>query len=262
MRIVSEIRKKMSNNFKSKLKNKQTLIGTIVTLPSPSIAEIYSQLDFDWLWIDMEHSSLSIETTQNIIQATDRKCACLVRSPDNDRIWIKRILDTGCDGIIIPQINTATAAKNAIAACKYPPEGIRSVGISRGQNYGLNLQETLEKSNQNITIILQIEHIEAVNNIDAILDLPGCDAILIGPFDLSASMNTIGQVDRPEVVEAINKVKKACLQKNIPCGIFAKDSQTAIKAKQEGFNLICVGVDIVLLWKTARSTLEKINSDR
>ncbi len=251
----------MEKSFKSKLKNKQTLIGTIITLPAPNIAEIYSQLDYDWLWIDMEHSSLSLETTQNIIQASNSKCACLVRSPDNDPIWIKRILDTGCDGIIIPQINTATEAKQAVAACKYPPEGIRSVGISRGQNYGLNLQEYLETANQNITIVLQIEHIEAVNNIDAILDVSGFDAILIGPFDLSASMGIIGQVDRPEVIEAINTVKKACLQKNIVCGIFASNSQKAIAAKQEGFSLICVGIDIVSLWKTARSTLAEIKSD-
>ena len=251
----------MSNTFKSKLKNKQTLLGTIITLPSPSIAEIYSQLDFDWLWIDMEHSSLSLETTQNILQAADKKCACLVRSPDNDRIWIKRILDTGCDGIIIPQVKTAAEAKKAIEACKYPPEGIRSIGISRDQNYGLNLQEYLKTANNNLTIVLQIEHIEAVNNIDAILDVPGFDAVLIGPFDLSASMGIIGQVDRPEVIEAINTVKKACLEKDFTCGIFASNSEKAREAKKDDFSLICVGVDILSLWKSARSTLDEINSD-
>ena len=251
----------MTNSFKPKLKNKQVLLGTIITLPCPSIAEIYSQLDFDWLWIDLEHSSLSLETTQSIIQAANKKCASLVRSPGNNNIWIKRILDTGCEGIIIPQVNTAAEAKQAIAACKYPPEGIRSIGISRGQNYGLNLQEYLKIANTNITIVLQIEHIEAVNNIHSILEVPGFDAILIGPFDLSASMSIIGQVDRPEVTEAIDRVKKACLEKEITCGIFAKDARSARQAKKDGFRLICVGIDIVSLWQSARSTLNQIDSD-
>lgn len=145
-------------------------------------------------------------------------------------------------------------------ACLYPPQGSRSIGSGRAQNYGMSSQEYLKTANENIVIVPQIEHIDAVKNIESIIDVPGVDAILVGPFDLSASMGLTGQVNHPDVQKAIGSVKEACLKKNIPVGIFTTDSQSAISALEAGFSLIGVGVDLTYLWKSAKQTIEEINS--
>lgn len=250
----------MAINFKQRLNQFETLIGIVITLPCSETAEALSKLEFDWFWIDMEHGPLSVERVQLIMQATGGRCANLVRVPWNDSVWIKRVLDTGCDGIIVPHVKTPQEVKYALEACLYPPQGSRSVGSGRAQDYGINFEEYLKTANENIVIVLQIEHIDAVKNIESIIDVPGFDAILIGPFDLSASMGLTGQVNHPDVHKAIGSVKEACLNKNIPVGIFTTDSQGAILAKKAGYGLIGVGVDSMYLWKLAKQTVEEINS--
>ncbi|MBO3461444.1 aldolase/citrate lyase family protein [Aetokthonos hydrillicola Thurmond2011] len=249
----------MAINFKQRLNQKETLIGSVITLPCTETAEALSQLGFDWFWIDMEHSPLSLEKVQLIMQATGGRCANLIRVPWNDSVWIKRVLDTGCDGIILPQIKTPQEVKYALEACLYPPQGSRSLGVARAQNYGMSLPEYFKTANENIVIVLQIEHIDAVKNLESIIDVPGFDAIVIGPFDLSGSMGLTGQVNHPDVVKVIASVKETCLNKGIPVGIFTTDSQGAISAKEAGYSLIAVGVDSMYLWKLAKQTLEEIN---
>ncbi|WP_166482355.1 aldolase/citrate lyase family protein [Scytonema sp. UIC 10036] len=250
----------MAINFKQRLNQKETLIGIVIILPCSETAEVLSKLEFDWFWIDMEHGPLSLEKVQLIMQATGGRCANLVRAPWNDSVWIKRVLDTGCDGIILPQVKTPQEVKYAIDACLYPPLGSRSIGTARAQNYGMSFPEYLKTANENIVIILQVEHIDAVKNIESIIDVPGFDAILIGPFDLSGSMGLPGQIHHPDVQKAIGSVKEACLKKNIPVGIFTTNSQDALSAKEAGYSLIGVGVDSMYLWKSAKQTLEEINS--
>ncbi|MBD2772890.1 HpcH/HpaI aldolase family protein [Iningainema tapete] len=247
-------------NFKQRLNQLETLIGVVITLPCSETAEALSKLEFDWFWIDMEHGVLSLETVQLIMQATGDRCANLVRVPGNDSIWIKRVLDTGCDGIIVPHVMTPEEVKYALDACLYPPQGSRSVGSGRAQNYGMSSQEYLKTANEKIVVVLQIEHIDAVKNIESIIDVPGFDAIIVGPFDLSASMGLIGQVNHPDVQKAIGSVQEACLHKKIPIGIFTADTQNALSAKKAGFSLIGVGVDTMYLWRAAKQTLEEINS--
>ncbi len=247
-------------NFKSQLESQRSLLGTIVSLPCASVAEILSQLGFDWLWLDMEHSTLNLELVQQIIQAVGSNAACLVRAPGNDVVWLKRILDTGCDGVIVPQIQTPQEALQAVRACKYPPEGIRSVGLSRAHNYGIDFQEYVATANQKLVVALQIEHINAVDNIDEIAAVAGFDAIIIGPYDLSASMGKIGQVDCPEVQQAIARVRQTCVKQNIPLGIFAKDSRAALLAQNQGYRLICVGLDFNYLLTGAQQTLQQLKS--
>jgi 2-keto-3-deoxy-L-rhamnonate aldolase RhmA len=250
----------MAINFKQRLNQQETLVGPVITLPCAETAEALSKLGFDWFWIDMEHGPLSLEKVQSIMQATGGRCASLVRVPWNDSVWIKRVLDTGCDGIILPQIKTAQEVRDALEACLYPPQGSRSVGIGRAQNYGMTLQEYFKTANDNIVIVLQIEHIEAVNNIGSILNVPGFDAVLVGPFDLSGSMGLTGEINHPDVQQAINSVKEACLQKGVPVGIFAADSKGALTAKEAGYSLIGAGIDSMYLWKSAKKTIEEINS--
>ncbi|NES18747.1 MAG: 2,4-dihydroxyhept-2-ene-1,7-dioic acid aldolase [Symploca sp. SIO3E6] len=250
----------MSSNFKQKIRNNQVLLGSVVTIPSSTTAEIMSLMGFDWLWIDMEHAPLSLEKIQEIMQAAGNRCTCLVRVPCNDRVWMTRVLDSGCDGIIVPQVNSAEEAEQVVNACKYAPEGNRSVTISRAQNYGINLQAYYEHANENMIIVLQIEHIEAVRNIESIIDVPGFDAIVIGPFDLSSSLGKTGLINDPEVQEAIATVKQACLKKGIPIGIYVNDAPGAISAKNNGFTFIAVGIDFMYFWKSAKQTLEEIVS--
>lgn len=244
--------------FKKKLKNNELLVGTLITLSSPEITEIMSDVGFDWLWIDMEHAPLDYSQVQNMIQAASNT-TCIVRSPWNDEVYIKKILDLGCDGIILPQIKTANEAKLAIKSCKYPPLGIRSIGIARAQKYGMDFKNYLEKANDDLIIMLQIEHIEGINNIESITDIKGIDAIIIGPFDLSGSMGLLGQINHPEVENAIKKVKLSCKKKDIPFGIFTPDSNSAEIHLKQGCKLIAMGIDSNYLWKSANQALTELD---
>jgi 2-dehydro-3-deoxyglucarate aldolase/4-hydroxy-2-oxoheptanedioate aldolase len=190
--------------------------------------------------------------------AVGGRCPCLVRCPWNDSVWIKQILDLGCDGIIIPQIQSAAAAKQAVQACRYPPQGIRSVGVARAQQYGLNLQPYVDHADADLTVILQVEHLDGVAQIDAILDVAGFDAILIGPYDLSASMGLVGQVSHPDVQAAIEKIKAACRRREIPIGIFAADVGAAQQQIQSGVRLIALGTDALFLGRAAQQALASL----
>ena len=248
----------MDKTFKARLKKKELLVGTVLGISSPEVAEIISEVGFDWVWIDMEHAAIDLVQAQIMTQALRPGCAAIVRVPWNDSVWIKKTLDIGCDGVIIPQINTAEEARAAVQACKYPSEGIRSLGVARASKYGMEFQEYMQNANQEITIILQIEHIEGVNNVEAIINTPGIDAILIGPYDLSGSLGLIGQLEDPEVKNAIQKVKKACLVKGTPIGVFANGPASAKRHIADGVTLVGMGSDSVYLWKSAKQELEEL----
>ena len=248
----------MALDFKTRLKQREVLVGPLVTLGSTEIAEIFSKVGFDWLWIEMEHAPTGLARVQEMIQATGDRIPCLVRAPWNDGVWIKRILDTGCDGILIPQIRSASEALVAIRACKYPPEGTRSVGIARAQGYGMTLQDYIELANERLITVLQIEHIDAAGNIESILDVPGFDAVLIGPYDLSASMGIKGQVSHPDLLQAIGKIKAACSERRTPIGIFAADVEAAKIQINSGCTLIALGIDTMYLWKSAKQAIKAL----
>lgn len=248
----------MAPSFKERLNKREILVGSLVTLGSTEVAEILSKVGFDYLWIEMEHAPTSLEKAQQMIQAVGGRIPCLVRAPWNDDVWIKHILDIGCGGVVIPQIRNANEAKAAIQACKYPPAGTRSVGIGRAQGYGMDLQDYIQHANERLTIILQTEHIDAVKNIDSILSVPGFDAVLIGPYDLSASMGLTGQIAHADVQAGIQKIKKACAAKNIPVGIFAPDAQAAKTQIADGCTLIAMGADSMYLWKSAKQALSEV----
>jgi 2-keto-3-deoxy-L-rhamnonate aldolase RhmA len=245
----------MGLDFKTRLKRREVLLGPIVTLGSTEVAEILSKAGFDWLWIEMEHAPNGLARVQEMIQAAGGRVPCLVRAPWNDAVWIKRILDTGCDGIVIPQIRNAAEAREAVSSCKYPPDGTRSVGIARAQGYGMTLQDYIEHANDRLITVLQAEHIDAANNIESILDVSGFDALLIGPYDLSASMGIKGQISDPDVQEAIRKIKAACSDRHIPIGIFAVDAEVAKNQINSGCTLIALGVDTMYLWKSAKQVI-------
>lgn len=248
----------MSPTFRERLSSNELLIGTLVTLAAPEVTEILTGAGFDWLWIDLEHAPLGPYAAQALLQAAAGRTACVLRVPLNDEIWIKKALDIGANGIIVPMVNTAEAARRAVVLSKYPPQGSRSVGVARAQGYGANLAAYLRTANQQTAVIVQAEHIQAVENIDAILEVDGIDAVMVGPYDLSASMGLIGQVEHPRVQEAIQRVRQACQARGKPLGVFVASVERAQAYIQEGFHLVATGVDTMLLAQAAGTIVDRL----
>jgi 2-dehydro-3-deoxyglucarate aldolase/4-hydroxy-2-oxoheptanedioate aldolase len=230
-----------------KISLNKPLIGTIYSLGSNPVAEIISNAGFDWVLIDMEHSTLSLDTVQTTLQVMGDKILKIVRVPGNDEIWIKRVLDTGCDGILVPMIKNAEEAAKAINSSRYPTMGQRSVGVARAHKFGAAFKEYVTRANDELIIMIQIEHIEAVKNIDSILAVPGVESIFIGPYDLSASMGLTGQVDHPEVRAAIDLVKKKCNASGIPYGIFGMSPESLENEINGGCTFLLCGADVSLI---------------
>ena len=243
--------------FTEAIKAEDASLGTLFTLPNMSCAEILALAGFDWLFLDMEHGPLSVAEVQQITQVVQAHCYTAVRVPENSSVWIKRVLDVGCDGIIVPQVNSAEEARSAIHASKYPPLGYRSVGISRAHKYGSAFSDYVSSANSSTAVILQIEHIEAVKNIDEILEVEGIDGIFIGPYDLSGSMNMLGQVGHPDVQEAIDTVKKRCAEYKIPLGGFVMKPEGVSKEVNDGCSFVAVGIDTVLFANAAKDVINK-----
>jgi 2-keto-3-deoxy-L-rhamnonate aldolase RhmA len=238
------------------------VIGTIFTIGSPQIAEIISQSGFEWVLIDMEHSTLSLDSVQNALQVLGEKIIRIVRVSGNDEIWIKRVLDTGCDGILVPMIRNSDEAKKVVNSSKYPVEGQRSVGLTRAHKYGPGFQDYISRANDDLIIMIQIEHIEGVRNIDSILEVKGIDSIFIGPYDLSASMGLIGQVNHPEVRSAIDLIKKKCSAAGLPYGIFGANPESLEKEFKDGCTFLLCGVDLSIFSDSYASVIERLNKSR
>lgn len=246
--------------FTQKLKGGTPVIGTIVTIGSPEVAEVLAQCGYDWLFLDMEHGCFEPSAVQAMLQAIPPECNALVRIPECSAAWFKKALDCGADGVIVPLVNTVEDARRAVEFAKYPPVGARSVGIGRAHGYGMRFKEYVEAANDSVALIIQIEHARAVENIDAILATPGIDGVLIGPYDLSASMGLMGQVQHARVREAISLVRGKCRAKNIPVGGFSLTIEGATEAVQNGCSFVAVGTDMTLLSNAAKNSLAQLHS--
>ena len=248
----------MNLNFRSRLKNGELLIGTLVSLPSPEIAEILAEVGFDWLFLDTEHGVYNAVEAQAMLQAVGGRCAGVVRVPAADEVWIKKALDIGADGVIVPLVRTAEEAAAIVSACKYPPEGTRGVGLSRAHKYGIGFDDYIKRANKEVAVILQVENRDAVNNIESIISVDGVDAIFIGPYDLSASLGKLGQVNDPEVIAAINHVRNTCISQKVRLGYFGATAEAAQPYIDQGFTLITVGTDSLLMAKSAADALKTL----
>jgi len=244
----------------SKLAGKdKPLKGAIISMPVPQSAEIFAAAGFDWVLIDMEHSSLSLSDVHNLLSAGGDKLIKIVRVPGNDDIWIKRVLDLGCDGILVPMVNSAEAAAGAVAASLYPPQGRRSVGVTRAHRYGPGFKDYVSTANSKIIVMLQVEHIDAVNDIDRIIATTGLSAIFIGPYDLSSSMGLAGQVTHPDVVAAIKLVKKKCHDNGIPYGIFSMTPEGLREHIEDGCKYPLCSIDAFMLATEANRISEQLS---
>lgn len=250
----------MPDSFRSQLKQGKLLISTLVSFSSPEAAEILSDVGFDWLFIDAEHTTLSSSDIQAIVGRISHKVPSLVRLPAPEETPLKKALDLGAAGIIAPMVNSAEQAQQIVNWSRYSPEGNRGVGLGRAQGYGFTFDDYLAKANEEITVVVQAEHIDAVNSIEQIVQVPGVDAVLIGPYDLSASLKRIGEIDHPEVTGAIDHVTEVCKQHNMPLGIFGVTLDSVKPYIEKGFTLITVGVDTVLLGHSARKLLGQVKN--
>ncbi|MDA1142372.1 MAG: aldolase/citrate lyase family protein [Planctomycetota bacterium] len=245
----------MRKDFRARLRGGEKVFGTIVTLASTSTAELLGRIGFDWLFIDGEHGPLETGDIQGILQAVGDKAACIVRVPEANETYIKRILDLGADGIIAPQVNSAEQAEHVVRSARYSPVGSRGVGIGRAHGYGMAFKEYIESANEQVTVVVQAEHVDAVENIESIVKVEGIDAVLLGPYDLSASMGKMGQIEDPEVVAAIDHVTGTCLAANIPLGYFGVTAEAVRPYADKGFTFLVAGTDTIFLGSAAEATL-------
>lgn len=245
-------------SFRKRLKSGERLIGPIVTLSAPESAEIMREAGFDWLFLDAEHGPLSAGDLQRLMQGAGPGMPCLVRMSSGERVPIKQALDVGAAGIIAPMINTPEQAEDVVRLAKYPPMGERGVGLCRAHGYGLSFQEYMTAANASTAVVVQAEHIEAVNNIESIAAVEGIDAVMVGPYDLSASMGRPGDVQHPEVKSAIDRVTQACLKAGVRLGIFGMTAEAVIPYIERGYTLIIAGVDVNLLAQASQGLVSRI----
>ena len=248
----------MTVNFRTRLKSGERLLGTMVTLPTASTAEILTDAGFDWLFIDGEHGPLSTGDILGILQAVSHRIACIVRVPSCDEVAIKKVLDLGAAGIIVPQVNTADQAADVVRFARYAPEGSRGVGLARAHGYGFRFAEYVANANAEVAVIVQAEHRTAVENIEAIVKVPGVDAVLLGPYDLSASYGKMGQIADPEVLAGINRITHTCQGVQMPLGYFGISFDAVKPWMDKGYSLIVAGVDVLFLGNGARRMMKDL----
>lgn len=247
-----------------RLKNDELVIGSWINTGSPIAAELMAVTGFNFLTVDVEHSAVDLPQAQSLFQAIragNPNCSPLVRLAGNTYSETKRYLDAGAAGVIAPFINTEEQARELVRSVKYPPMGMRGVGFCRANDYGLHLQESVAVANEQTFVCVQIEHAEALPNIDKILSVSGVDAVMIGPYDLSASMGLTAQFDHPEMVAATKEILNACKKHGVVPGIHVVQpvADEVVSRYREGYRFIAYSLDITMLMNTCVESLNQIN---
>lgn len=238
------------NPLKMILSEKRQTYGSWVTIPHVLIPEILALAGFEWLVVDMEHSSIELrDLLPLIISIEANDMVPLVRVGENNQNLIKRVMDAGAYGVIVPNVSNRDDAEAAVNSVKYPPIGTRGVGLYRAQKFGREFEAYKSWLAEEAVVIIQIEHIDAVNNIDDILSTPGIDAFMIGPYDLSGSLGKPGAFDNGEVKDALRKVMIAASRHNISAGFHSVSSNPdeARKRCEQGYNFLVFSLDTIFL---------------
>lgn len=234
-------------------------IGSWITIPSDEVAEIMSQAGFDWLTIDMEHSAITLDKAQGLIRIIELyQVKPLVRVGINDPTLIKRVMDAGAHGVIVPMVNSKNDAEQAVGSVKYPPKGFRGVGLARAQKYGFGFKDYKKWNDEHSLVIVQIEHIQAVENLESILSVEGIDGFIVGPYDLSASLGVPGQFDNIKLIQAQVKIQEVAHKFNILRGfhVVHPDHGFFEQKVEEGFNFLAYSLDSIILGNSCRQMLQ------
>ena len=249
--------------LKRRLVEDAILLGSWITLAHPAIAEIMARSGFDWLAVDLEHSVITIREAEELIRVIDL-CGVtpLVRVTSNDSNQIKRIMDAGAHGVIVPMVNCREDAERSVRAVKYPPLGKRGVGLARAQAYGFGFNEYKDWLMTESVVLIQIEHIEAVENLDAILSVEGIDGFIVGPYDLSGSLGVPGDFEHSAMLEALHEIRRiASAYKTIRGYHVVPPHPDLVQRKvEDGYRLIAYSVDILFLGEMCRNGLQKIRN--
>jgi 2-dehydro-3-deoxyglucarate aldolase len=246
------------NHFYRELADGGVAMGGFMQIGHPAVAEVLARAGLHWVIFDTEHGGIDLETGTALIRAMSAwLCTPFVRLPINDSAWIARFLDAGVGGIVVPMVNSAEQAKAAVDAARYPPDGRRGFGYNRANNYGVDFDEYAAGANAHTAVIVQIEHIDGVENIDRILDVKGIDGVFVGPYDLTGSMGIVGQMDHPKMTDALERIINACQRHGVPAGLHVVQPQIerVQKAIDDGFRIIGMSLDNVMLYHAARSFL-------
>jgi 2-dehydro-3-deoxyglucarate aldolase len=248
----------MNNKFRAALLERRLTLGTWIQIGHPACAEVLARAGFDWICVDFEHGIVDLETAANIFRALNGfDCVPLARLPANDPIWIHRVLDAGARGLILPMIQTAAEAEAAIREAKYPPRGRRGFGYTRANLYGADFATAIASANDEIAMVMQIEHKDALAELDAILDVDGVDGLFIGPLDLSGSMGITGQLEHPQMIAALERYRATCRAHGKAAGLhIVRPDEGAIRhAVEQGYTLLALGLDNVFMEQAARAAL-------
>jgi 2-dehydro-3-deoxyglucarate aldolase len=252
---------KGTNPLKRNLATGKATIGSWLQINSPMVTEIMAGAGFDWLTVDMEHSPITLDTAQQMIQVIGaRGSVPLVRVGENRPLLIRQALDAGAAGVIVPMVNSEEEARSAVAAATYPPEGRRGVGIARAHGYGRDFDGYLGWARENTVVIVQVEHIDAVRNLDAILSVKGIDGAIIGPYDLSGSLDLPGKFEDPRVSRAVRQVEETCRNRKIPLGIHVIEPDPARVAEylRRGYGFVAFSGDMLLLEWISRTQVQRL----
>lgn len=234
-------------------------VGAWISSGSPVAAEIVASAGFDWLLVDGEHSPYSLETVTDLLRATDAYGATrVVRVPVGDTALIKQYLDLGAQNLMIPMVDTAEQARDAVAAMHYPPRGVRGVGAALARSSRWNaVEDYLQNASDHVSLTIQLESATAVDNAAEIAAVDGVDQLFIGPSDLAASMGVLGQQTHPDVLDAVSRAMKACQDAGKPVGVNAFDLKQAQAYLDAGAAFVLVGADVQLLAGAARGLADK-----
>ena len=240
------------SDLKRKFAKREKVFGGWVSYREPAIAETFAKGGFDFIAIDMEHTTISIDDANRIITSVQSEdCVCIPRQVSHSNDFMKPLLEAGADGIMLPMVNGVEDAKEALRNFKFPPHGQRSFGVNRAHGYGFDFDRYIQTWNDAGLYIVQVESIEGVENIDEIVNLAGIDAVMLGPYDISGSLNVPGQTNHPSVREAGRKVVDACERAGISCitqiAEVSKDEVSA--AFDRGFTTVILASDLFVLWK-------------
>jgi 2-dehydro-3-deoxyglucarate aldolase len=236
--------------LKHRLNKREMTIGSWLSFAYSPLCEMMAKAGFDWLVIDMEHTPIDYSQAEQLIQIIDLAgCVPLVRVGANDPLIIKRVMEMGAYGILVPQVTTAEEAKQAVESVYYPPLGTRGAGLYRAQDYGLGFHDYLEWAQTNSIVIVQIEHVDGVQNLEEILAIEGVDGFIVGPYDLSASVGQAGNFEHPAVAEALQEIQKIAQSSRKVGGYHIVQSNHAELEEriQQGYTFIAYGDDMVFM---------------
>jgi 2-keto-3-deoxy-L-rhamnonate aldolase RhmA len=247
------------------LLNNEVTLGAWMQIGHCGIAEIFARAGFDWVCVDLEHGAIDLETMTDIFRTLDAfDCVPVARLPFNDPVWIHRSLDAGARGLIIPMVNSAQEADAAVTEAKYPPRGRRGYGYSRANMHGMDFESYIKSANDEIAMIMQIEHKNAIANLEEIVRVDGVDGLFIGPLDLSGSMGITGQMEHPDMVAALARYRKTAKDAGMSFGMhIVRPDEHNIKSNiEDGYTMIALGLDNVFIDESSKSALKFAGRER